>query len=76
MLHDIRNVVLEMAPEFGQTIVRNGLWYNPIQGRVLIYQNFFLPSVVKQWNTLPKEIQSINDRDSFKASLIQHSVKP
>ena len=68
--------VLEMPPDFGPTIARNGLWYNPIQGRVLVYQNSFLPSVVKQWNTLPKEIQSINDdRDSFKASLIQHSVK-
>ena len=75
-LHDIRNGVLEMGPEFGPTIARNGLWYNPIQGRVLAYQNSFLPSVVKQWNTLPKDIQSINDRDAFKASLIQHSVKP
>ena len=65
-----------MAPGYGPTPARDGSRYIPIHGRILAYQNSFIQSVVGDWNALPKEIRTIDSRNSFKDSVSKHYRKP
>ena len=75
-IHDIRSGVMEMGDGYGPTLARNGSQFVPIHGRILAYQNSFVPNVVRLWNELPKDIRTMNDRNSFKNSVEKFYRKP
>ena len=60
-----------MIPERQRCV---NLKFKPIQGRIQIYSNSFLPKTVEQWNKLPTKLSNLNDIEDFKKEIEKVSI--
>ena len=70
MMHKIVNGKVVMPSSFLPKCSRDAVKFQPVYGRVNAYTNSFIPTTVKWWNELPKEILH-NDYSLFKNKISQ-----
>ena len=70
MLHEIyystKQVNKAMIPTKQRCV---NVKFNPIQGRIKIYANSFVPSTVELWNKLPTNLANTKDLNEFKKEM-------
>ena len=49
--------------------LKNSNGIHTIRSNTNLYHNSFLPSTLRQWNSLPVEVRQLNTRSSFKTFL-------
>ncbi|XP_066924372.1 uncharacterized protein B0403.1-like [Clytia hemisphaerica] len=74
LLHDIRGGKLVM-PGILPKPVRDSNKYQPIHGRVIAYQDSFIPASINWWNKLPANILNMEDRNEFKDATSRYFLK-
>jgi len=55
--------------------VRDSNKYQPIHGRVIAYQDSFIPASINWWNKLPANILNMEDRNEFKDATSRYFLK-
>ena len=48
----------------------------PIRGRTVFYENTFIPRTVKDWNSLPREIQRVETCETFSVKIKSEMTTP
>ena len=70
----LSTLILSTITETSRYNLRNANDIRTINTRTTQYYNSFLPSTIREWNTLPKEQRTSATLLSFKAQINQHST--
>ena len=72
----LNNLVPPLVQETSRYLLRNAQNVSSVYGNTNLYSDSFLPSVIRDWNTLSEEIRNSDALSSFKLKLVGQRIKP